>query len=204
MQVDFDDVAAINPELLQLLPLHLKDNLPLQENVTVQVAASHLTTASAQRMHLACLGLYWFVFWACLVLQHSTWAQDRPLRTDKTHMSWWFFFFFFRNKSADQSAPEFLLQRKVNGFLLTHCHGVCARNDVLGVQEAVSRLMVPVRRPLLCRLSPALCSTPFSVRKNSTFREEEMERCWSKGTKFQLGKIKKFWRFNVYHRAHDQ
>uniref|UniRef100_A0AC11AWX7 Kinesin family member 2C n=1 Tax=Ovis aries TaxID=9940 RepID=A0AC11AWX7_SHEEP len=34
--VDFDDVAAINPELLQLLPLHPKDNLPLQENVTVQ------------------------------------------------------------------------------------------------------------------------------------------------------------------------
>lgn len=68
LQVDFDDVAAINPELLQLLPLHLKDNLPLQENVTVQVAASHLTTASAQRMHLACLGLCWFVFWSCLVL----------------------------------------------------------------------------------------------------------------------------------------
>ncbi|XP_040087224.1 kinesin-like protein KIF2C isoform X2 [Oryx dammah] len=35
-EVDFDDVAAINPELLQLLPLHPKDNLPLQENVTVQ------------------------------------------------------------------------------------------------------------------------------------------------------------------------
>uniref|UniRef100_A0A287D782 Kinesin family member 2C n=2 Tax=Marmotini TaxID=337730 RepID=A0A287D782_ICTTR len=34
--IDFDDVAAINPELLQLFPLHLKDNLPLQENVTVQ------------------------------------------------------------------------------------------------------------------------------------------------------------------------
>ncbi|XP_065770379.1 kinesin-like protein KIF2C isoform X2 [Muntiacus reevesi] len=35
-EVDFDDVAAVNPELLQLLPLHPKDNLPLQENVTVQ------------------------------------------------------------------------------------------------------------------------------------------------------------------------
>ncbi|XP_039094611.1 kinesin-like protein KIF2C isoform X2 [Hyaena hyaena] len=35
-EIDFDDVAAINPELLQLLPLHPKDNLPLQENVTVQ------------------------------------------------------------------------------------------------------------------------------------------------------------------------
>ncbi|MEJ1282550.1 kinesin family member 2C [Cricetulus griseus] len=34
-EIDFDDVAAINPELLQLLPLHPKDNLPLQENVTV-------------------------------------------------------------------------------------------------------------------------------------------------------------------------
>ncbi|XP_054949847.1 kinesin-like protein KIF2C isoform X5 [Pan paniscus] len=34
--IDFDDVAAINPELLQLLPLHPKDNLPLQENVTIQ------------------------------------------------------------------------------------------------------------------------------------------------------------------------
>ena len=93
LQVDFDDVAAINPELLQLLPLHPKDNLPLQENVTVQVAASHLTSASAQRMHLACLGLCWFVFWACLVLHYSTWAQDRPLRTDKTHMLWWFVLF---------------------------------------------------------------------------------------------------------------
>ncbi|XP_004621631.1 kinesin-like protein KIF2C isoform X2 [Sorex araneus] len=35
-EIDFDDVAAINPELLQILPLHPKDNLPLQENVTVQ------------------------------------------------------------------------------------------------------------------------------------------------------------------------
>ncbi|KAK2493296.1 hypothetical protein MC885_001198 [Smutsia gigantea] len=35
-EIDFDDVAAINPELLQLLPLHPKDNLPLQENVTGQ------------------------------------------------------------------------------------------------------------------------------------------------------------------------
>ncbi|XP_064137941.1 kinesin-like protein KIF2C isoform X2 [Loxodonta africana] len=35
-EIDFDDVAAINPELLQLLPLRPEDNLPLQENVTVQ------------------------------------------------------------------------------------------------------------------------------------------------------------------------
>ncbi|XP_067581994.1 kinesin-like protein KIF2C isoform X2 [Pseudorca crassidens] len=35
-EIDFDDVAAINPEILQLLPLHPKDSLPLQENVTVQ------------------------------------------------------------------------------------------------------------------------------------------------------------------------
>ncbi|XP_035881833.1 kinesin-like protein KIF2C isoform X2 [Phyllostomus discolor] len=35
-EIDFDDVAAINPELLQLLPLHPKDNLPLQVNVTRQ------------------------------------------------------------------------------------------------------------------------------------------------------------------------
>ncbi|XP_001363286.3 kinesin-like protein KIF2C isoform X2 [Monodelphis domestica] len=37
-EIDFEDVAAINPELLQLspLPVHPKDSLPLQENVTVQ------------------------------------------------------------------------------------------------------------------------------------------------------------------------
>ncbi|XP_003936967.3 kinesin-like protein KIF2C isoform X2 [Saimiri boliviensis] len=35
-EIDFDDVAAINPELLQPVPLYPKDNLPLQENVTVQ------------------------------------------------------------------------------------------------------------------------------------------------------------------------
>lgn len=35
-EIDFDDVASINPELLQLLSLHPKDNLPLQENVTMQ------------------------------------------------------------------------------------------------------------------------------------------------------------------------
>ncbi|XP_023579999.1 kinesin-like protein KIF2C isoform X1 [Octodon degus] len=35
-EIDFEDVAAINPELLQLPPLYPKDNLPLQENVTVQ------------------------------------------------------------------------------------------------------------------------------------------------------------------------
>nr|XP_034358727.1 kinesin-like protein KIF2C isoform X1 [Arvicanthis niloticus] len=34
-EIDIDDVAAINPELLQLLPLQPKDSLPLQENVTV-------------------------------------------------------------------------------------------------------------------------------------------------------------------------
>uniref|UniRef100_A0A8C0W5T6 Kinesin-like protein n=1 Tax=Castor canadensis TaxID=51338 RepID=A0A8C0W5T6_CASCN len=35
-EIDFDDVAAVNPDLLQLLSLHPKDNLPLQENVAVQ------------------------------------------------------------------------------------------------------------------------------------------------------------------------
>ncbi|XP_066232224.1 kinesin-like protein KIF2C [Saccopteryx leptura] len=35
-EIDFDDVASINPELLQLRPLHPKDNLPLQANVGVQ------------------------------------------------------------------------------------------------------------------------------------------------------------------------
>ncbi|XP_013013468.1 kinesin-like protein KIF2C isoform X5 [Cavia porcellus] len=35
-EIDFDDVATINPELLQLPPLYPKDNLPLQENVTFQ------------------------------------------------------------------------------------------------------------------------------------------------------------------------
>ncbi|XP_074077689.1 kinesin-like protein KIF2C isoform X2 [Macrotis lagotis] len=36
--IEFEDVAAINPELLQLspLPVHPKDSLPLQENVAVQ------------------------------------------------------------------------------------------------------------------------------------------------------------------------
>ncbi|XP_049987881.1 kinesin-like protein KIF2C isoform X2 [Alexandromys fortis] len=34
-EIDIDDVVAINPELFQILPLHPKDNLPLQENVTV-------------------------------------------------------------------------------------------------------------------------------------------------------------------------
>ncbi|XP_006899085.1 PREDICTED: kinesin-like protein KIF2C [Elephantulus edwardii] len=33
-EIDFDDVASINPELLQLLPLPSEDKLPLQENVT--------------------------------------------------------------------------------------------------------------------------------------------------------------------------
>lgn len=34
-EIDIDDVAAINPELVQLLPLRPKDSLPLQENVTI-------------------------------------------------------------------------------------------------------------------------------------------------------------------------
>ncbi|XP_052033079.1 kinesin-like protein KIF2C isoform X2 [Apodemus sylvaticus] len=34
-EIDIDDVAAINPELLQYLPLRPKGSLPLQENVTV-------------------------------------------------------------------------------------------------------------------------------------------------------------------------
>lgn len=53
LQIDFDDVAAINPELLQLLPLHPKDNLPLQENVTVQVGSCHLAAVVFQNFHLA-------------------------------------------------------------------------------------------------------------------------------------------------------
>ena len=32
-------------------------------------------------------------------------------------------------------------------------------------------------------------------------REEGMERCWSKGAKFQLYKMTKFWRFKVQHRT---
>ncbi|XP_004598982.2 kinesin-like protein KIF2C isoform X1 [Ochotona princeps] len=35
-EIDFDDVASVNPELLQLLPTQPKDKLPLQENVAVQ------------------------------------------------------------------------------------------------------------------------------------------------------------------------
>ncbi|GAB1288803.1 Kinesin-like protein KIF2C [Apodemus speciosus] len=34
-EIDIEDVAAINPELLQLLPVRPKGSLPLQENVTV-------------------------------------------------------------------------------------------------------------------------------------------------------------------------
>lgn len=34
-EIDFNDMAAINPELLEFLPLH-PYNLPLQENVTTQ------------------------------------------------------------------------------------------------------------------------------------------------------------------------
>lgn len=75
LQIDFDDVAAINPELLQLLPLHPKDNLPLQENVTVQVSACYLAAASAPGVPLDLLALCW-VFWNCLELQHSKWAFE--------------------------------------------------------------------------------------------------------------------------------
>ncbi|XP_040833664.1 kinesin-like protein KIF2C isoform X2 [Ochotona curzoniae] len=35
-EIDFDDVASVNPELLQLLPSQPKGKLPLQENVAVQ------------------------------------------------------------------------------------------------------------------------------------------------------------------------
>lgn len=54
LQVDFEDVAAINPELLQRLPLHPEDNLPLQENITVQVGAFIWPQPVLQRIHLAC------------------------------------------------------------------------------------------------------------------------------------------------------
>lgn len=47
-------------------------------------------------------------------------------------------FLFFRNKNADQSTPKFLLRRKVNGFLLAYRHGVCAWDNVPGVQEVVA------------------------------------------------------------------
>lgn len=70
LQIDFDDVAAINPELLQLLPLHPKDNLPLQENVTVQVGACHVAEPVPQMICLACWLL--MIFWNCLGLPHNT------------------------------------------------------------------------------------------------------------------------------------
>lgn len=57
LQIDFDDVTAINPELLELLPLQPKDNLPLQENVTGQVGACHLAAASAPADPLGSLAL---------------------------------------------------------------------------------------------------------------------------------------------------
>lgn len=46
LQIDIEDVAAINPELLQLLPLRPKGNLPLQENVAVPVSALHRIVAA--------------------------------------------------------------------------------------------------------------------------------------------------------------
>lgn len=69
MQIDFDDVAAINPELLQPLPLHPKDNLPLQVNV--MVGACHLAVAIAPEDSVGLLALSWVVFWDCLGLHHS-------------------------------------------------------------------------------------------------------------------------------------
>lgn len=129
LQIDFDDVAAINPELLQLLPLHPKDNLPLQENVTVQVGACHVAEPVLQVICLACWLL--LIFWDCLGLKLDTWTQDRSLNVDRSHILWWSIL-FFRNKNADQSTPKFLLQRKVNGFLLAYCHGVCAWSNVAG------------------------------------------------------------------------
>lgn len=39
LQIDIDDVITINPELTEeLRAADLKENLPLQENVTVQVS----------------------------------------------------------------------------------------------------------------------------------------------------------------------
>lgn len=46
LQIDIDDVAAINPELVQLLPLRPKDSLPLQENITIPVSACHRIAAA--------------------------------------------------------------------------------------------------------------------------------------------------------------
>lgn len=80
MQIDFDDVAAINPELLQPLPLHPKDNLPLQVNVLV--GACHLAAASAPEDSLG--------FWLFAGLFSET-ALDfslalGPLRIDKSRI----------------------------------------------------------------------------------------------------------------------
>lgn len=78
MQIDFDDVAAINPELLQLLPLHPKDNLPLQENVTVQVGACRLAEPAPQRILLACwlfAGLFSGTAWDLSTVQ---WPRIGP------------------------------------------------------------------------------------------------------------------------------
>lgn len=38
-QVDINAVVAINPELLELPPADVKENVPLQDNVTLQVSA---------------------------------------------------------------------------------------------------------------------------------------------------------------------
>lgn len=51
LQIEIDDVITLNPELAEDLPTaEVKENLPLQENVTVQVSAlaspvSNVTTA---------------------------------------------------------------------------------------------------------------------------------------------------------------
>lgn len=39
LQVDINDVVAINPELLELPPADVKENVPLQDNVSLQVSA---------------------------------------------------------------------------------------------------------------------------------------------------------------------
>lgn len=39
LQVDINDVIAINPELLELPAADVKENVPLQDNVTLQVSA---------------------------------------------------------------------------------------------------------------------------------------------------------------------
>ncbi|KAM7099875.1 kinesin-like protein KIF2C isoform 9-T10 [Molossus nigricans] len=147
-EIDFDDVAAINPELLQPLPLHPKDNLPLQKQKRRSINSKIPAPKEVRRK-------------SCIVKEMEKMKNKREeKRAQISEMR------IKRAQEYDNSFPNWEFARMIKEFRATlDCHPltmtdpieehricVCVRKRPLNKQELAKKEIDVISVPSKCLL----------------------------------------------------